>query len=123
MKIKVTTTANDAPCSFVTQHQGDVIGVLSGFDRIRLMATLRPLYQPSLMQRYLIRLGILLKDFATFASAWTERVRAAAQELAQRTGRPLSYLYGSSERKELLARQLARRQGVTSGLIGIWSVV
>lgn len=87
------------------------------------MATLRPLYQPSLMQRYLIRLGILLKDFPAFASTWTERVRAAAHELAQRTGRPLSYLHGSWERKELLARDLARREGLSSGLIGIWSVV
>jgi hypothetical protein len=87
------------------------------------MATLRPLYQPSLMQRYLIRLKILLKDFAAFASAWTERVRAAAHELAQRSGRPLIYLQGGSQRKELLAHELARRDGLTSGLIGVWSVV
>src|SRR6266853_3696507 len=107
MKIKVSTTSNDAPCCFVTQNAADVIGVLSGFDRIRLMATLRPIYQPSLMYRYLSRLGILLKDFAAFASGWTERVRAAAHDLAQRSGRPLSYLQGSFERKELLARDLA----------------
>lgn len=99
------------------------MGVLSGFDRIRLMATLRPLYQPSLMQRYLIRLGVLLKDFAAFASAWTERVRTAVHQLAERSGRPLSYLHGSSERKELLARELARRDSLKGGLIGIWSVV
>ena len=123
MKIKVTTTPSDVPSTFVTQHTTDVIGVLSGFDRIRLMATLRPLYQPSLMPRYLIRLKVLLKDFAAFASAWTERVRAAAHELAQRSGRPLIYLHGGSQRKELLAHQLARRDGLTSGLIGIWSVV
>lgn len=99
------------------------MGVLSGFDRIRLMGSLRPLYQPSLMQRYLMRLGVLLKDFGAFAKAWTNRVRAAAHQLAEDRGRPLSYLYGSSERKELLARDLARRDGVSHGLIGIWSVV
>ena len=87
------------------------------------MATLRPLYQPSLMQRYLIRAHVLLKDFAAFASGWTERVRAAAQQLAQQSGRPLTYLHGSAERKELLARDLARRDGLTTGLIGIWSAV
>ena len=87
------------------------------------MATLRPLYQPGLMQRYLIRVGVLLKDFAAFAGGWTERVRAAAHQLAERSGRPLSYLQGSSQRKEVLARELARRDGLTSGLIGIWSVV
>jgi len=87
------------------------------------MATLRPLYQPGLMLRYLIRVGVLLKDFATFAMGWTERVRAAVQQLAQQTHRPLIYLQGSAQRKEWLARDLARRDGLTSGLIGIWSVV
>jgi hypothetical protein len=123
VKIKVTTTASDVPSSFVTQHAPDVIGVLSGFDRLRLMAPLRPLYQPSFMMRYLSRVGVLLKDFAAFAAGWTERVRAAAHQLAQRSNRPLLYLHGSTERKELLARAQARRDGLTSGLIGIWSVV
>jgi hypothetical protein len=123
VKIKVATTASDAPSPFVTQHASDVIGVLSGFDRLRLMATLRPLYQPSLMQRYLIRANVLLKDFAAFASGWTDRVRAAAHQLAEQHQRPLTYLHASSQRKELLARDLARRDGLTQGLIGIWSAV
>ncbi len=101
MKIKVTTNTSNVPSSFITQHQADVIGVLSGFDRLRLMATLRPLYQPSLMMRYLLRAGVLLKDFASFASGWTERVRGAARQLAEQSGRPLCYLHGSSQRKEL----------------------
>jgi hypothetical protein len=123
VKIKVTTTSSDVPSPFIVQHAADVIGVLSGFDRLRLMATLRPLYQPSLMLRYLSRTGVLLKDFAAFAAGWTERVRAAAHQLAEQSGRPLTYLHGSSQRKELLARDRARRDGLTSGLIGIWSVV
>jgi hypothetical protein len=123
VKIKVTTTASDAPSPFVTQHASDVIGVLSGFDRLRLMATLRPLYQPSLMGRYLIRAGVLLKDFGAFAAGWTERVRGAAHQLAEQTGRPLTYLHGGAQRKELLARDRAHRDGLAQGLIGIWSAV
>jgi hypothetical protein len=123
VKIKVTTTASDVPSPFVIQHACDVIGVLSGFDRLRLMATLRPLYQPSLMMRYLSRAGVLLKDFAAFAAHWTERVRAVAHRLAEGSGRPLLYLQGSTERKELLARDQARRDGLREGLVGIWSVV
>jgi DNA-binding MarR family transcriptional regulator len=123
VKIKVTTTASDAPSPFVAQHASDVIGVLSGFDRLRLMATLRPLYQPSLMGRYLIRAGVLLKDFGAFAAGWTERVRGAARQLAEQTNRPLTYLHGSTQRKELLAQDQARRDGLTQGLIGIWSAV
>lgn len=87
------------------------------------MASLRALYRPEIMMSYLNRLHILLKDFPGFAAGWTERVRDAARQLAQRTGRPLLYLHGSSERKELLARERARQDGITSGLIGIWSVI
>ena len=87
------------------------------------MATLRMLYQPSLMMRYLSRAGVLLKDFAGFASDWTERVRSAARELAEQSGRPLTYLHGSGERKEWLARDVARRDGLSAGLVGVWSVV
>ena len=123
MKIKVTTPTSDVLSPFVTQHAQDVTGVLSGFDRVRLMATLRLLYQPSLMMRYLSRANILLKDFAGFAGDWTERVRAAAHQLAEQHQRPLTYLHGSSQRKELLARELARHDGLTTGLVGIWSVV
>lgn len=87
------------------------------------MATLRPLYQPSLMLRYLSRTGVLLKDFASFAAGWTDRVRAAAHQLAEQSGRPLIYLHGSCQRKELLARDRACQDGLSSGLIGVWSVV
>ena len=31
---------------FVQKHQGDVMGVLRGFDRLRLAGTLRALYHP-----------------------------------------------------------------------------
>ena len=41
VKIKIHITASDVPSPFVTQHASDVIGVLSGVDRLRLMATLR----------------------------------------------------------------------------------
>jgi hypothetical protein len=123
VKIKVTTTSSDAPSPFVTQHAADVIGVLSGFDRLRLMASLRVLYRPEIMMSYLSRMGVLLKDFAGFATEWTQRVRDAACQLAQQTGRPLHYLHGSSQRKELLAQEQARQDGISSGLIGIWSVI
>jgi hypothetical protein len=123
VKIKIHTTASDGPSPFVTQHSQNVTGFLSGFDRLRLMATLRPLYQPSLMLRDLIRANVLFKDFASFASGWTEHVGAAAHHLAEHEQQPLTYLHGSSQRKELLARDLARRDGLTTGLVGIWTAI
>jgi hypothetical protein len=120
---KHSTAINDVPSSFVTQHSESVIGVLSGFDRVRLQASLRLLYQPKMMLCYLSKVSVLLKDFSAFVTHWTDRVRLAAHQLAEQNGRPLIYLQSSSERKEALARDLARRDSIQSGLIGIWSCV
>jgi hypothetical protein len=43
---------NDVPHPFRQRQQADVIGVLSGFDRLRLSGTLRALYDPLVMQEY-----------------------------------------------------------------------
>src|SRR4051812_46682273 len=77
--------------SFLAQDGADVTGVISGFDRVRLRASLRYLYQPSFMMRYLSAANVLLKDFAGYVSGWTERVRAATHALAQAQGRPVRY--------------------------------
>ena len=123
MKIKHSTAINDVPPSFLTHHSESVIGVLSGFDRVRLQASLRLLYQPKKMLCYLSKVSVLLKDFSNFVTHWTERVRIAVHQLAEQNGRPLTNLSSSSERKEALARDLARRDSIQSGLIGIWSCV
>ena len=39
--------------AFVQRHQKDVIGVLHGWDRLRLQGTLRSLYYQPVMERYL----------------------------------------------------------------------
>lgn len=109
--------------SFLARHGADVTGVISGFDRVRLRASLRYLYQPSFMMRYLSAANVLLKDFAGYVSGWTERVRAATHALAEQHGRPVRYLYSSAERKETLARELARRDRIDEGLIGVWTCV
>ena len=108
---------------FLARHGADVTGVIGGFDRVRLRASLRYLYQPSFMMRYLSAANVLLKDFAGYVGGWTERVRAASHALAEQHGRPVRYLYSSAERKEALAREVARRDRIDEGLIGVWSCV
>ena len=116
MKIKHVPVTTHSPCAFLTQHATEVLGILSGFDRLRLRASLRSLYQPRIMMDYLSRVSVLLKDFAAFASGWTERVRAAAHQLAEQTGRPVGYLHSSAQRKETLARDLPLPQGKEEAL-------
>jgi hypothetical protein len=61
--------------AFVGRHQRDVIGVLHGWDRLRLQGTLRSLYYQPVMEEYLRQAGVLWKDFKTFATTLTARVR------------------------------------------------
>lgn len=123
MKIKHFFPTRSSPSPFVIQHADSVSGILSGFDRVRLLGSLRALYQPDMMMKYLSKVSVLLKDFADFVTGWTDRVRTAAHRLAEQTNRPVSYLHSGAQSKEALARDLAKRDGISSGLIGIWSCV
>lgn len=108
---------------FLAAHGADVTGVISGYDRLRLRGSLRHLYQPSFMFRYLCSAGVRLKDFAGFVSGLTNRVCAASAAFAERCGRPLRHLESCVERKEDLARRLAQRDRIDAGLIGVFSIL
>ena len=75
------------------------------------------------MEAYLNTCRILIKDFGTFAHGLTARLKAAAYARAEQAGRPFRYLPRSPISKEALARQIAREDGVTSGLIAIFSAL
>ena len=45
--------------AFVQRHQGDVIGVLHGWDRVRLQGTLRSFYYEPVMERYVRQAGVM----------------------------------------------------------------
>lgn len=123
MKPKTTSHGGRGLQRFLTAHGADVTGVISGYDRLRLRGSLRHLYQPSFMFRYLCAAGVRLKDFAGFVSGLTNRVCAASAAFAARCGRPLRYLESCVERKEDLARELAARDRIDEGLIGLFSIL
>lgn len=109
--------------SFIQAHQADVIGCLHGFDRLRLQGTLRSLYHPSVMQYYLQRSKVLWKDFKSFATGLTDRVRQAAAALAIQHQRSMIYLPSSRTSKEAVALDIAGRDRVPQGLVCILSCV
>jgi hypothetical protein len=115
------STVNRAPNPFVTKHQANIAGVLQGFDRLRLQGTLRSLYYPAAMAVYLKATGVTLTQFKTRAASLTERVRNSAIELARRLGRPFQYLCSSRIDKEQVARDIAERDQVRSGLVAVFS--
>lgn len=114
---------SDTPPPFVARHQDDVIGMLQGFDRLRLQGTLRALYFPEIMQEYLWQAKVLWKDFKSFATGLTQRMRAEIESLAREAQRPVLYLPSSQTRKETLAKEIAQRDGVEQGLVAVFSCV
>ena len=100
---------------FVQRHQGEVIGVLHGWDRIRLQGTLRSLYYQPVMERYVRRAGVMWTGFKKFASELTGRVREEGEKLAAAQSRPMVYVPSSRTDKEKLARQIQEQDGVKSG--------
>jgi len=108
---------------FIRRLGSVVTGVLQGFDRVRFRGTKRLLANVRGMMHYLWQRKVLLKDFKEHMMEATGRVRAATEQIALSRGRPLVYLSNPSLSKEDQAREIARRDGVTQGLICILSSV
>jgi hypothetical protein len=81
------------------------------------------LFDPRMMDLYLGCCGVLLKEFGTFAEGMTRRVKELAYQAARKAGRPIGYLRGGSESKEELARELAQRDKINSGLIALFTAL
>lgn len=75
------------------------------------------------MEAYLNACGVLIKDFGTFAQKLSAQVRAGSYQLAESCGRPLEYLSSNQRSKEQIAKQIAERDKVQSGLIVILSAI
>jgi len=108
---------------FLARHGDDVTGVISGFDRLRLQGSLRQLYCPELMTMYLERAGVLYRDFKEHVVEVTACIRGAAEAVAHAAGRPVLYLRSPAVRKEDLAAEIRRKDGIDAGLIAVFSAV
>lgn len=100
--------------SFLHRFGSRILGVLSGFDRIRLRGTLPRLANVGGLSRWLEAVGIRLKDFPREAEAYTKRLRDALEAKAADAGRPVEYLE-SYTNKEGLVQERRQRDGVAPG--------
>jgi len=109
---------------FLARHAARVLGVLSGFDRVRFRGTFRQLAHLSGMMSILSYLHVLLKDFGDFSQQTTARFRDGVEDLARRADRPVQYLASPQTNKEELVQQQFREKGVgPSGVIAVLSSV
>lgn len=109
--------------NFVQQHALSVMGVVRGWDRMRLRGTLRLLANVAGMRRFLGYTNRRLKDFGDFALASSRKVREGSLAQAEWLNRPVVHLPSSSINKEERAREIARRDGIKEGLICVLTAV
>jgi hypothetical protein len=109
--------------AFVQQHAKLVSGMISGWDRLRFRGTLRQLCHAEGLNCFLHVTGRLFKQFKEFALSSSTELKQAALAVAERLSRPVIYLPSARISKEEVARQCAKDEGITEGLICAISAV
>ena len=108
---------------FVQRHQEQILGVLSGFDRMRFRGTLRLLQSEGGVATWLERVGVAVKDFLSFAEGLTKRFCRQADQLAEKAGRKVKYLPGFTDKEELV-QEIRQKEGVAeNGLVAVLSTL
>lgn len=113
---------------FLRIHQEAIVGTLTMYDRIIFKGHLTRLFMGNSFERFLTKQGVLLKDFGIYVAKTSEQLKAAVKDMASQAGRPYIYLDSAitkrkGQSKEELAHSIAARDGVTEGLICIFSTL
>lgn len=113
---------------FLSIHRDTVDGTLSMYDRIIFKGHLTRLFMGDAFQRFLVTQRVLLKEFGSYVAKTTEELKAEVKNLAQQAGRPYIYLDSAitkakGQSKEELARAIAAKDGVSDGLICVFSTL
>ncbi len=107
--------------AFLAKHAEAIQGVLSCFDRVLFRGYL-PLMSGSAMAEFLKSKQVQRHTLKAFLLGQAERVKKHALSMAAQAHRPHQYLSGPT-RKQELARQIAARDGITKGLVCVFSVL
>lgn len=117
--------------SFITKHADKISAVLSCFDRVIIRGHL-PMASVGFLRGWMYdhKIGFNLKtlppgwrNFKEAAPWFAEQIKAHAQSLAARAGRPYKHLPSHNEAMEEKARALAEQDGITEGLICVYSAL
>jgi hypothetical protein len=107
--------------AFVTKHAAKIRGMLCCSDRVLFRGYL-PLMSGFAMADFLRSKQVERLTLKPFLLQQAERVKKHAGVMASQAGRPYQYL-SEPARKEDLARKIAERDGISEGLVCVFSVV
>jgi hypothetical protein len=113
---------------FIEKYADQILGTLTGFDRLVFRGSLSKLNQsfwdPQLeamvatgMEQYLSLNGILFKNYAGYVKRVSERLKKASLQPFEKQGLPVIFLRSAEADKDELARGIAEKKGIRSGLV------
>jgi hypothetical protein len=108
---------------FVARFGKKIIGTLCGFDRLVFRGFLRRISYAAGMTLFLNLRRVLFRDFRTFVRDTTEHLVRASEAAVEKGGRPIRYLESSKTDKDAVARAIARKDGITEGLVALLKCV
>ena len=119
---------------FINKYRDQINGVLSGFDRLVFRGSLRRLnygyWDQKLgavvaqgMEQYLWQNQVLFKEYLDHVKRVSRQVKQESARAFEKQGMPEIYLRNPSADKEAVARGVAERRGVESGLVCALSTV
>jgi hypothetical protein len=117
VKTKAALSQGGLPKEFINRFGQHVTGFLSGFDRVRFRATLRPLFCANGPEVYLNYCKVLIKNFKSFAQDLSDRLKKLAYEKFEQLGRANIYLPSSELSKERLVEGLLAKEQIKEGPI------
>ena len=114
--------------TFLSVHQDDILGQITMFDRMIFRGHLLSFFPKDAFLRFLLSQKILLKNFGWYVQTMTRILKGHIQRIAAEAGREVIYLNSAmtaaqGKSKEELAREIARRDGISKGLICVLSTV
>ena len=108
---------------FLQRHGEQILGVLSGLDRIRLRGTLRLLATAGGVISWLRFKGLGVGDFLDVSEAMTKRLCRRTEQLAKAAGREVIYLAEKTDKEELVQSLRRERGAAPNGLVAVLSAV
>jgi hypothetical protein len=105
---------------FIQKFAGKITGTLECFDRVIFKGHLRGISFAEGIEKLMSRSHLCIKDFARFVQGHSDHLIQRAKDEAAQRQRPYRYL-ARRIRKDDEARRIAARDGITKGLVCVFS--
>jgi len=100
---------------FIAKFESQIQGVLSGLDRVVFRGSLRRLTHPQGMKMYLIRNGLLCKDYLDHVRKVSQDLKHASLEPFHQLHLPTQFIHNPKADKDEIARAHAAKLGIREG--------